>query len=770
MLQRIKKYVRNNILNPRTVKFAVVGLSGVLVNMGLLYILTEYAHLFYMVSSVIAIEVSILTNFFMNDLWTWKDRVKQSWIKRIIKYHSVSFGALIANWIALVILTEWFGVYYMISNLIGICLGMVINFVLNDIWTFRDSGAKDSLNKVYKKHGDVMKSLESGKIKNRMIFKISGEIVFFLVFFFYLWQWVNPELFYNQQKPVFLTGYNFLYSFLLYPGGIVEYISLLLSQYYYYSWLGAAIITITIWILTVSTKETIKQLFGTQQVYYVHFIPAFFLIIMFSDYHFPLSNVIGLLVSILTFNIYIKLKTQNTYKRSGICLLQFFLLYYISCGSALLFAALCVLYELLKNKKILLSLIYLIIAILLPYISSYYFLVTIENSYLYLTPLCENYAPLIVSYSLYLFYIIIILISSMIKLPVKKTSSDTNVTTKNHWYDYMLQIKLHRIMEPVIVIILIILTAYLSFDFKAKLPLYMDNLAWHGRWKDILKVSTNHGFDDILVTFLTNRALYHEGRLSSEMFAYPQKWGAYGLILPRQLAAELPIQRSELFLELGHINEAEHGAYEALSLKENFPRTLQQLALIYILKNEKEAAEKCLNILKRTVLFKKWAEKYWLYIENKQLILTDPVLGKIYTRMPKTDFIVSSKSPSFDLMELLKQNPDNKTAFEYLMAFFLLERQLDSFISHLEYANLMGYHTMPRHYQEAFLIYRLSGGKLTPKLAQIQISVKTIDRFKEFQKIMKTYGGQFRSAAYKLHSTHGDTYWYYLMSKKAVSR
>ena len=137
-MQRIKKYVRNNILNPRTVKFAVVGLSGVLVNMGLLYILTEYVRLFYMVSSVIAIEVSILTNFFMNDLWTWKDRVKQSWIKRIIKYHSVSFGALIANWIALVILTEWFGVYYMISNLIGICLGMVINFVLNDIWTFRE--------------------------------------------------------------------------------------------------------------------------------------------------------------------------------------------------------------------------------------------------------------------------------------------------------------------------------------------------------------------------------------------------------------------------------------------------------------------------------------------------------------------------------------------------------------------------------------------------------------------------------------------------------
>jgi len=116
----------------------MVGASGVAVNMGLLYGLTEYMNFHYMLSSVIAIEISIITNFVLNDLWTWNDRAKQIWIKRIIKYHFVSLGALIANWLVLVGLTEGFGLYYMLSNLIGICMGMIINYILNDLWTFRE--------------------------------------------------------------------------------------------------------------------------------------------------------------------------------------------------------------------------------------------------------------------------------------------------------------------------------------------------------------------------------------------------------------------------------------------------------------------------------------------------------------------------------------------------------------------------------------------------------------------------------------------------------
>jgi len=140
-MKKLRIYIRQNLLQVRLFKFSVVGLSGVAVNMGLLYVLTHYLGLYYMVSGVIAIEVSILTNFFLNDLWTWKDRQKKSYRKRILQYHiSVGITAVLANWLLLVLLTEVMGLHYLVANLIGISVGMLFNYTLNDLWTFRGQG------------------------------------------------------------------------------------------------------------------------------------------------------------------------------------------------------------------------------------------------------------------------------------------------------------------------------------------------------------------------------------------------------------------------------------------------------------------------------------------------------------------------------------------------------------------------------------------------------------------------------------------------------
>ena len=57
---------------------------------------------------------------------------------RLLQYHiSVALAALLLNWLLLIFLTEVFGVYYLLSNLIGIGIGMIFNFILNDLWTFK---------------------------------------------------------------------------------------------------------------------------------------------------------------------------------------------------------------------------------------------------------------------------------------------------------------------------------------------------------------------------------------------------------------------------------------------------------------------------------------------------------------------------------------------------------------------------------------------------------------------------------------------------------
>lgn len=118
----------------KLLKFGCVGLSGIFVNTGILYLLTEYAGLFYMVSSLFAIEVSIITNFLLNDCWTFNDkinsRIAEKW-KRFVSFEVISVLGVAINMGVLYTLTEFAGLWYILSNVIGIFVAFVWNFYVN---------------------------------------------------------------------------------------------------------------------------------------------------------------------------------------------------------------------------------------------------------------------------------------------------------------------------------------------------------------------------------------------------------------------------------------------------------------------------------------------------------------------------------------------------------------------------------------------------------------------------------------------------------------
>lgn len=138
---KVLTYLRKGVLSPRLIKFGIVGASGVVVDMGCLYVFKEYGGIPYFVASVIAIELSILSNFTINLLWTWRDRSEEGtlWTK-LVRYHiGAGATAFLGNYLILVALTELVGMRYMISNLIGIAVGTFANYVINDLWTFKKS-------------------------------------------------------------------------------------------------------------------------------------------------------------------------------------------------------------------------------------------------------------------------------------------------------------------------------------------------------------------------------------------------------------------------------------------------------------------------------------------------------------------------------------------------------------------------------------------------------------------------------------------------------
>lgn len=132
--------------------FCAVGLSGVAVNLATyqLFLITGMS---VFIAFLISSGISMLTNFILNNAFTWKMRMPEgrfSWLVRLTKYVIVASGGICVSSGVVSFFHYLLSIPPMISGLIGIAAGIVWNFALNDKWTFVTSG-KYSLSKQQKR-------------------------------------------------------------------------------------------------------------------------------------------------------------------------------------------------------------------------------------------------------------------------------------------------------------------------------------------------------------------------------------------------------------------------------------------------------------------------------------------------------------------------------------------------------------------------------------------------------------------------------------------
>jgi putative flippase GtrA len=114
-------------------KFAIVGVCGVLVNSAFLALLYSALHLPLFPSSVVAVEMSIVSNYLLNDRWTFT-RPSPSW-RRFFKFNLACAGALAVTPTVVWLLHE-VGLHFLVANLIGIAAGAVLNFAASTLWVW----------------------------------------------------------------------------------------------------------------------------------------------------------------------------------------------------------------------------------------------------------------------------------------------------------------------------------------------------------------------------------------------------------------------------------------------------------------------------------------------------------------------------------------------------------------------------------------------------------------------------------------------------------
>ena len=125
----------------RFTKYCTVGVIGIVVNTAALFMLTHILGIFYLLSSVIAHEISIIGNFFMNDNWTFKGLVTEKGpydlIYRAIRYNAAKISGIMLSISLLFIFTDILSINYIYSNVIAIMAGVFWGYSTSTVIVWR---------------------------------------------------------------------------------------------------------------------------------------------------------------------------------------------------------------------------------------------------------------------------------------------------------------------------------------------------------------------------------------------------------------------------------------------------------------------------------------------------------------------------------------------------------------------------------------------------------------------------------------------------------
>lgn len=120
----------------RLLRFGTVGVSGTIVHLGVLWLLTDVCRLYYLYSAAVAITCAIANNFLWNEVWTFADRTRTRRalayrVKRFLRFNVVCASGALLHLGVLWLLTDVFSIYYLMSAVVGSGTTAVWNYSLN---------------------------------------------------------------------------------------------------------------------------------------------------------------------------------------------------------------------------------------------------------------------------------------------------------------------------------------------------------------------------------------------------------------------------------------------------------------------------------------------------------------------------------------------------------------------------------------------------------------------------------------------------------------
>ena len=514
--------------------------------------------------------------------------------------------------------------------------------------------------------------------------------------------WAVPYvggLCFQEQYQMFLFDTGYFLERIVLPGGLADYISEFLVQFYYMPVLGGAIIALLLMGIQAAVWGLMKQ-YGARHDfpgYLLSFLPGIALWCAMGDQNVLLSYVVALFGALVIG--WIHNRFHNRLVKVVFELVSTALVYWFL-GPVVFVYVVLMIGDTLKNAKqkgnvfsgIGYSAVILILTI------AWILLTTQTLQYpLYRIFAGLNYYryPGAISPLPFVVMVWAVVIPFLGMIPCHRKSLQK-----------LQQSKVVMALSYVLVIVASWFGIKASFDEMTYELIDYDFLVRIEQWDKIIEKAEKKPATTPLSVSCVNLALSQKGMLADRLFEFYQN-GGEGLFPTFTRDMISPVSTAEIFFRLGMVNDAERYMFEAQEAIPNYrksARLTRRIIECEIINGNYQVAAKLLRRLQKTLFYRNWANQMMALLGNEKAINRHPVYGKLRKyREKKQDFLFSDREMDQMLGLLFLNDNHNRMAYEYLMCYELLQRDMEKFMQYYPLGRFVDYDHIPRSFQEILI-------------------------------------------------------------------
>ncbi|MDF9831428.1 DUF6057 family protein [Parabacteroides sp. PF5-6] len=565
-----------------------------------------------------------------------------------------------------------------------------------------------------------------------------------LLFWFFFAVCYRHHGHYQEQMQLFLFTPAYFLELIGRPGGLAIYLGRFFTQFFYDSFTGGFLVALLLVALQRLVRDAANQVTRLPSAQLLTCIPSLLYAAVLCDENMLLNGLVALVGAMAAVAVYNRIGRPAA--RAVYYLLMVPVSYFLWGVGALVFVLLPPLTECIRRRRWTFLLTLLLPGILLfaalPFLAKAVYMQYPIERYL----LAGDYYRFVHAYPVA--FLSVFLFTALLPLLYRVLPRRRYAAARMQYASQLLLLAL-----------LAALGVWRVADWKKEELMAYDYYARVQKWNSILAMADKKAPTGPLTVAMLNLALSRTDHLPEYMFTYYQN-GTEGLIPSFAKDHLQPLMVGEIYYWLGLINTAQRFAFDAMETIPDYQksvRAVKRLAETNLINGRYAVAAKYLSLLENTLYYRSWAKQTRTYLANEARINAHPEWGTLRSYRPGEDFFFSEteKDQMFGL--LFQQNPSNRMAYEYLLAFTLLKKDLPAFYRYYPLGEgTITYGMIPRAYREALALI-WSQVNYDPARKPHGLSDRAVGRLENYRGIFTTQS----DPASALKRTHGDSYWFY---------